>query len=346
MPERALLFSSILVFASLALAAGLTLTLSASAEGQSFDCRAALSAAEETICANDELRDFDSKLGQTYLGVINGVAHESDVRLRQRQTQWLKEREDCRDSVECLKNLYKTRLRELRELATQEVPSSVVGRWAGDEAACSGEPAAGATAFQISPRAVKASGAAVFDCQIKKVRSTSEGVFLNVNCAKGPGYFDIRRSGEDYLHLFAQSPDGSGEDEFDLERCPHEGEASAADTEKLTYWKYDHSTVVLQAEGTSRKFLYDSPGPAARKAGVRRGALLFFGIFADGNYDGTSYLITRRCGAVSYPVSGRADEGARRLVLRGRAPRLDSRCQARGSRPRSIVFTLISGETP
>jgi hypothetical protein len=181
---------------------------------------------------------------------------------------------------------------------------------------------------------------------VRKARPTVEGTFIKVHCARGGGgYFDIRGVGADFLLLYAPSEDGSGEDEFALKRCPKEAAGGPASAAAPTYWKLDRSIVYLQADGSSRKFFYESPGPALQRLGVRRGALVFAGEAVDHVIEGEAYVYTHRCGPLGYVVSGPLKEGADRLTLRGGAPTVDKDCHAKGRRRSVLEFRLI-GQRP
>ncbi len=100
--------------------------LVASAAG--FDCSKAASRVEKLICVDAELSGLDDELTAAYRAARRAGMPESENR---KQRQWIVERNACADK-ECVRESYKARLEELRELAFvirpdgPEVPEYVV----------------------------------------------------------------------------------------------------------------------------------------------------------------------------------------------------------------------------
>jgi len=63
-----------------------------------------LNKTEHTICANDELSKLDKKLAKVY-----GLAKASS----QSQKEWVAQRDKCGNDIECIKNSYTSRIKEL-----------------------------------------------------------------------------------------------------------------------------------------------------------------------------------------------------------------------------------------
>jgi len=83
-------------------------------EAASFDCARARSASERAICGNRALEDRDVKMATLYT-VNRQLAGGMGAlgAMRDRQTQWLGERERCGANVACIRRAYDTRITEL-----------------------------------------------------------------------------------------------------------------------------------------------------------------------------------------------------------------------------------------
>ena len=110
-------------------------------------------------------------------------------------------------------------------------------------------------------------------------------------------------------------------------------------------WYHNGSTLSLVADGNSREFHYEQPSPGMWDAGAEPGSLLFQGIADNGYYFGTAYLFRGYCGQFAYQVSGPILNNYRKVVLHGRAPRVDSNCQIQGYIENTLEFTYLAGRT-
>jgi hypothetical protein len=106
-------------------------------------------------------------------------------------------------------------------------------------------------------------------------------------------------------------------------------------------WDHNGSTVYLVADGTTREFHYDEPRPGMLQAGARSGSLLFTGRSINGRYLGTAYIFNRECGQIPYPVSGPILGNYERVVLTGRAPRVDANCRVVGYFADTLEFSYL-----
>ncbi|MGE0612559.1 MAG: caspase domain-containing protein, partial [Hyphomicrobiales bacterium] len=95
-----------------------------------------------------------------------------------------------------------------------------------------------------------------------------------------------------------------------------------------SYWNHNGSVVYLVAEGNRRAFYYHRPRSGMLQAGARPHDLLFEGWKEGNSYKGTAYLFSPVCGKAAYQVSGSVQNGDRRVVMQGTAPRLDNSCRA------------------
>lgn len=95
-------------------AASTVLLLPDRSEAASFDCARARSASERAICGNRALEDRDVKMATLYAvnrQLAGGMGALGSM--RDRQTQWLGQRERCAASVACIRRAYDTRITEL-----------------------------------------------------------------------------------------------------------------------------------------------------------------------------------------------------------------------------------------
>lgn len=94
-----------------------TLFCTSTSYAAGFDCSKAKSPAEKTICSATSLSDLDEIL---VLSFNKAVAGSADVKaLKTAQLDWLKSRDLCTTSVDCLTNSYTTRLGELINLVAK-----------------------------------------------------------------------------------------------------------------------------------------------------------------------------------------------------------------------------------
>lgn len=107
-----------------------------------------------------------------------------------------------------------------------------------------------------------------------------------------------------------------------------------------SFWQHNGSTLALVVEGEGRRFVYTAPREGLEANGVRPGTLLFDGRSDGRRYEGRARIFTRRCGELSYAVSGPIERGGAKVVLRGKVPRLDGACGLAGWTDDRLVFEL------
>lgn len=100
---EALNWKNVLGFTSIATFATFSCLLPVQAA--SFDCTGALTEAEATICADDELSTFDR-----IMGILWREQNAPSAAMLERQREWLEGRDLCGSSVDCLKQSYLDRL--------------------------------------------------------------------------------------------------------------------------------------------------------------------------------------------------------------------------------------------
>ena len=98
--------SSLYIFAIL----GCISTISHAA---SFNCDKAQTKTEYAICEHRNLNDADVKMATTYNIVRHLVPMGTRSIIQDQQIKWLKLRDDCRDSVSCLTDVYKMQQQRL-----------------------------------------------------------------------------------------------------------------------------------------------------------------------------------------------------------------------------------------
>lgn len=74
----------------------------------SFDCSKAVTISEKIICGSMTLSSYDEKLNQLYQSVIKRNP-EKKVRIKREQIAWIKLRDECNYSFDCIHNAYQIR---------------------------------------------------------------------------------------------------------------------------------------------------------------------------------------------------------------------------------------------
>lgn len=98
---------------------GALILLSPLCHAASFDCALdKLSAVEKTICADEYLSGADNVLNRQWSAV--NASSLSRGLLKAQQLEWLKDRKGCDTDVDCLKELYQTRIAQLSSLTVFE----------------------------------------------------------------------------------------------------------------------------------------------------------------------------------------------------------------------------------
>jgi hypothetical protein len=105
-------------------------------------------------------------------------------------------------------------------------------------------------------------------------------------------------------------------------------------------WDHNGSVVSLITQGSAREFHYNEPRPGVLETGARPGSLLFRGKVVNGQYTGAAFMFDRRCGQVSYAVSGPILDNDQRVVLTGEAPLLGVKCRVQGYFTEVLEFRL------
>ena len=121
------------------------------------------------------------------------------------------------------------------------------------------------------------------------------------------------------------------------------GAATATWADQESLWTYNDSVMYLVNKGQVREFRYQDPRPALIPFGVTPGTLAFRGFSRGGEYVGTAFTFTRECGALSFQARGPILDNGERVLLAGRLPQVDARCQSIGSADHQLEFRLVKG---
>ena len=87
--------------------------ISAYAHAASFNCNAAKTQTEHTICDTRSLNDADVKMATTYNIIRKLVPMGTRGVIQDQQVKWLQLRDQCQDNVNCLTEVYKMRQQKL-----------------------------------------------------------------------------------------------------------------------------------------------------------------------------------------------------------------------------------------
>ena len=91
----------------------LLVLFSGSAFAASFDCQKAQTLTEHAICEHRLINDADVKMATTYNIIRRLVPMGTRGAIQDQQVKWLALRNECRDNVHCLGDVYKMRQQQL-----------------------------------------------------------------------------------------------------------------------------------------------------------------------------------------------------------------------------------------
>lgn len=116
---------------------------------------------------------------------------------------------------------------------------------------------------------------------------------------------------------------------------------SAPSAQAASCWDHNGSLMRLEASGNARTFVYVQPRAVLRRAGVRRGTVLFNGRKRGNSYVGTARRYSKFCpgSPLNYGVSGPISNGQTKVTVRGERP-VHRRCSPTGDIAYdTLVFT-------
>lgn len=85
----------------------------AAAEYAPLNCARAASEAEKTICSNYGLGQDEARMATLYALTTSLVAMGQRGNIQDEQRAFISKREACRSNVDCIRNLYAARIRQL-----------------------------------------------------------------------------------------------------------------------------------------------------------------------------------------------------------------------------------------
>jgi uncharacterized protein len=83
----------------------------------SFDCRTDTQPVERTICANAALASRDRILSETYYRIADRLPQSERAALRDKQREWIRQRNACATDAACIARAYDSRLAQLQGAA-------------------------------------------------------------------------------------------------------------------------------------------------------------------------------------------------------------------------------------
>jgi hypothetical protein len=109
-------------------------------------------------------------------------------------------------------------------------------------------------------------------------------------------------------------------------------------------WDHNGSLVYLTAQGSTRRFYYDTPLPGLDALEVRPGSLLFEGRKVGEQYIGTAYIFSKGCSPKAFAASGpvKSDSLQISVSVSGKAPLPDANCKQIGVRDEVLFFSYKS----
>lgn len=108
-------------------------------------------------------------------------------------------------------------------------------------------------------------------------------------------------------------------------------------------WNHNGSVMRLVARGNQRWFYYETPRKVLRRAGVRRGTLLFNGRKQGNFYSGTARRFSKFCpgDALEYHVEGPVRRDQLKVTVEG-SREIEKRCRQTGRKAwDTLVFTYM-----
>jgi uncharacterized protein len=98
-----------------ALAGAILMAFAAHAQAQSFNCRYAGTPAEVAICQDGQLGALDEEMARLYFDLINAGPNWAARRIKSEQRNFIRRRNACGYSGQCLLGTYRRRIQTLYE---------------------------------------------------------------------------------------------------------------------------------------------------------------------------------------------------------------------------------------
>lgn len=240
----------------------------------------------------------------------------------------------------------------LSDRAVAQIPADFQGLWTSVRDNCTGNYSDGVTILGVSRSEVTWYEIA---CAPVDVFRSGDTLRMNANCEKGGGSrytskIELKKLGKGRLQFSWTNTMHGGGDVETVWWCPARHQSTFARdahptsgtySHETTAWDHNGSKMALEANGLVRRFVYVEPRAGMQAVGASEGDILFNGRADDGEYRGVAYIFNKRCGSFPYKVRGLIAADYRRVVLFGKAPRVNSRCKITGYLDDRLEFNLL-----
>jgi len=109
----------------------------------------------------------------------------------------------------------------------------------------------------------------------------------------------------------------------------------------VKHWNHNGSSLRLEVNKATRRFVFTEPREGLREVGVAAGMVVFEGKRIGKPFEGTAYVFSLNCGAVGYQVKGPIARNERSITLKGYAPYVDSECRTSAGGESVLFFELM-----
>jgi hypothetical protein len=221
-----------------------------------------------------------------------------------------------------------------------QVPTEILGTWSNSDKTCALDASPDeAFIYTITP---KYFSYYEIECLIQDASSNADRIDLNLDCFKGGGirYFDkIRIDRQSASKLRLNFKEGASEV---IRRCAEKPiQETPRSKGQKSQWMHNGSIVSFEETDGNLEIDYLKPRPQLIPLGVREETMLFYGTRTGTSVEGKAYIFNQRCGPLSYEVRGEIFNNGGIVVLKGFAPKVDSKCEIIGKVPDRLQFQRI-----
>lgn len=233
--------------------------------------------------------------------------------------------------------------------AAAQIPDEFRGLWTSEKNNCTGYYSDGVTVLGVTGSEISWYEIV---CAPVEVSRSGNTLRLDANCEKVSyrytGTIKLEILNDERLKFRWEDVHG-GYDEI-VWKCPARHQASFARNthptsgsylNETTSWDHNGSKMALEASGSMRRFVYVKPREGMLVAGASEGDILFNGRVRGNEYRGIAYIFNKRCGTFSYRVRGPISADYRNVVIVGKAPHINSKCEVAGYRNDRLEFNLL-----
>ena len=115
----------------------------------------------------------------------------------------------------------------------------------------------------------------------------------------------------------------------------------ATQQSKKSFWAHNRSIMYMLEDGTRRHIYYDDTRPGLKEVGVEQGTLLFDGALNGTTLSGTAYVFAKDCHPLAFSAKGKLTREGKLITLRGKAPRIGTKCSNAGSKQETLIFDFF-----